>query len=79
MRDIVDADLQHQAGEPRIRDNEIATASEHEQRQPTRASKLDGFHHFGFGPGFGEIASRSADVRGSSGEQAEHSRGSAWG
>jgi hypothetical protein len=50
-------------------DDEIASASEHEQRQPARAGKLGGFQHIGFIPGFGEITRWSADTEGRQGSK----------
>ena len=69
VRDAGDPNLQHQAGETRIRDNQIAASAENEQRQPPGASELDGFDHLGFGQRLDKKAGRPTDAKRRQGSQ----------
>src|ERR1035438_5255990 len=64
-----DRDLEHQAGEAFIGDDEVAATAQHEQWQPMRAGKLYRFDHLGFTVGFCEMARRSTHAERGEGSQ----------
>ncbi len=62
-RHIRDADLEHQAGETGIGNDEVAAAAQDEQWQVSRARELNCLNDLRFALGFGEIVRRAADAK----------------